>query len=190
MRVSKDNFVKDTYLYIYNHSIDDLLLFRDNSDYINCLQRFEKKILIYPASVFSYCLMPNHFHFYIRQDSEKPIYRIFNDVFAGYVQYYNNKYDRKGVLFQNSLQHKIINDNYYALKLSLYIHYNPVKAGIVKNPEEWKYSNYSDAIMKRNGTLFNNDILHYSDILPKKYKELMNNYHKSEIEKEINEYIF
>ncbi len=74
--------------------------------------------------------------------------------------------------------------------MSLYIHYNPVKAGIVKNPEEWKYSNYSDAIMKRNGTLFNNDILHYSDILPKEYKELMNNYHKSEIEKEINEYIF
>ncbi|MCK4654895.1 MAG: hypothetical protein KAU01_10675 [Candidatus Cloacimonetes bacterium] len=189
MRVTKDCFVEDTYFHIYNHTVENLLLFREDADYLNCLNRFKKKVSTYPASVFSYCLMPIHYHFFIRQDSEKPIYRIFNDVFAGYVQYYNRKYERKGVLFQNPLQHRILENNDYALKLSLYIHHNPIKAGLINSPEEWKYSNYLEATNKRNSILFSNDILNNNDISLEEYEKLMNEYKKSEIEKEIDEYL-
>ena len=110
-------------------------------------------------------------------------------MFAGYIQYYNRKYERKGVLFQNPLQHRILENNDYALKLSLYIHHNPIKAGLINSPEEWKYSNYLEATNKRNSILFSNDILNNNDISPEEYEKLMNEYKKSEIEKEIDEYL-
>ena len=180
MRVKKENFIKDAYLHIYNHAIEDLNLFNEKQDYIKCLIKIKSKIKIYPATVFAYCLMPNHYHFLIRQDSDKPIYRIFNDVFAGYVQYYNRKYNRKGHLFQHPLQHIAVNNDKYLIHLCLYIHYNPVKAGIVKNPENWIFSNYLEWIGKRNGTLFSDELQKNYDITSELYEEMMEEYNEEE----------
>ncbi len=190
MRAKKENFIKGAHFHIYNHAIDNILLFKKDKDYIQCLKKIKIKVKIYPASIFAYCLMPNHYHFFLRQDSEKPVYRIFNDVFAGYVQYYNKKYYRKGPLFQHSLQHIAINDNRYALRLCQYIHYNPVKAGLVSKPENWIYSNYLEWIGKRNGTLFSGEIMKNNDITPAIYEEMMNSYNQEHLERDLEDYIF
>ncbi len=190
MRCSKECFQKDTYFHIYNHSLNGLDLFRTDDDYLLCLIKIMQKLKLYPASIFAYCLMPNHFHFFMRQDSDRPIFRIFNDVFSGYVQIYNNKYNRKGRLFLNPLQHKIIESDSYALQLCQYIHYNPKKAGLINDLEDWKYSNYQEWIGKRTGQIFCNEIMLNYNITPEMYSEMMKEYDSQKTRELIQEYLF
>ncbi|MDO9578373.1 MAG: transposase [Candidatus Cloacimonadales bacterium] len=190
MRCSKESFREDTYFHIYNHSIDNLDLFRVDEDYLLCLKKIKQKIKLYPTSIFAYCLMPNHFHFFIRQDSDKPVFRIFNDVFAGYVQIYNKKYNRKGRLFRNPLQHKIVENDAYALQLCQYIHFNPKKASLVNELETWQYSNFLEWIGKRNGSIFCNEILINNGLTSEMYSVMMKEYDYLQTEEYIRKYLF
>ena len=65
----------------------------------------------------------------------------------------NKRYRRCGSIFQGRFQAILIDNDAYVLNLSRYIHLNPVKAGLVKRPEEWEFSSYSDYVGLRQGTL-------------------------------------
>ncbi len=190
MRCKKEEFLKDEYFHLYNRSVDNTLLFKSNDDYLYFLDKFKIKNNTYPASVFAYCLMPNHFHFLLRQDDDKPIYQIFNDINNSYVQHYNNKYSRKGHLYQGSLQHKRVKKENYIISLCQYIHYNPKKAGLVNNLSGWKYSNYLEWISKRNGVLFNDELLKIYFKSAELYKQQIKCYEKYLKYKEFAELLF
>lgn len=111
--------------------------------------------------------MPNHYHFLLRQNSDIPIYRIFNDSFTSYVLHYNSKYKRKGSLFQGPLQHIRVKKHEYFVCLCKYIHYNPKKANLVKDLSEWKYSNYLEWINASKGELFSEEL---RDIIASDYR--------------------
>ncbi len=66
----------------------------------------------------------------------------FSDFFSCYAQSYNKMYDRKGSLFLESFERKLVDSNDYFRQLVLYIHCNPVTHGFVNRPEEWAYSSY------------------------------------------------
>ena len=152
MRCPKEYFCKDTIFHIYNHAIGNENLFLDNKDYSFLLLKFEKILKEFPASIYAYCLMPNHFHFLVRQVGDEPVYKLFNRLFSGYVQYYNKKHKRKGRLLRSPLHHHLVDSDQYLIYLCQYIHLNPVKAGFVKDPCEWPYSNYADWLdIRRNG---------------------------------------
>ena len=176
MRCLKEDFISGAIFHIYNHAIDDYLLFYDDVDYDFFLHTLNKNIEKIPASVFAYCLMPNHYHFLIRQDSDEKIYRIFNYTFIAYAQYFNKKYNRKGPLFRSPLQHKAVSNQEYLIQLCKYIHMNPVSANLVENPGDWIYSNYLEWIKERNGKLFTKEIheKYYPD--PEAYKVYMTSY--------------
>jgi len=159
MRCRKEDFIKGEYFHIYNRSISPFKLFIERDDYLWFLKKFNEKLELYPASIFAYCLMPNHFHFFLRQDSDKPIFRLFNETFSPYVRHYNFKYKRRGSLFEGALQHINIKEDRYLIYLCQYIHYNPQKAKLVTSLVDWEFSNYLEWVGKRNGKLFNNEIL-------------------------------
>jgi putative transposase len=144
MRCKKEEFIKNGYYHLYNHAIDEQNLFYEDADYDLFLKKFNLNLERIPASVFAYCLMPNHFHFLLRQDSDKKIYSLINYVLISYVQCFNRKYDRKGRLFRSPLHHKLVGNALYLINLCKYIHLNPVSAGLVDKPEEWEYSNYAE----------------------------------------------
>ena len=154
IRLKKENFQDGGLYHFYNHSIGNELLFRKGKDYLLFLHKFKQQATKYDSQVIAYCLMPNHFHFLIQQKGNKPIYKIFNGVLSYYVQKYNQKYNRKGSLFQGKIQHKIVNDENYLIKLCKYIHYNPVEAGLVSDITNWKYSNLLEWIGIREGDLY------------------------------------
>ena len=159
MRCPKEFFIKGEYFHIYNRTIFPYKLFNEENDYRWFQKKFEEKMKIYPATVIAYCLMPNHFHFLIRQESDKPIYRIFNDTLSSYVRHYNFKYKRRGSLFEGHLQHVHIKENSYFAYLCQYIHYNPKKANLVELLEDWEYSNYLEWIGKGNNKMFDLKVL-------------------------------
>jgi len=73
-----------------------------------------------------YCLMPNHFHFLVRQNSERTIDSFTNSLVTRYVMYFNKKYKRVGHLFQDVYKAVMIENEMQLLHLSRYIHRNPL----------------------------------------------------------------
>ena len=159
MKIRKEQYIKGIIVHFYNRVVSNELLFREKDDYLQFLQLFKKVIRSVPALVYAYCLMPNHFHFLLRQNCEVPLYRIFNKVLSPYVQKFNLKYHRRGSIFAHPLQSKLVTNNKQIITLCMYIHLNPVKAKLVQEPEDWEYSNYSEWVGTRKGVLFDDAIL-------------------------------
>jgi REP element-mobilizing transposase RayT len=136
--------IKDQYYHIYNRAIARNLLFRDEHNYPFFLSKVESYILP-KAEVHAYCLMPNHYHFILKLTSDE-ISTAMQRLAISYAKSYNLVYRQKGHLFQGPFQRILITDLNYLLHLSRYIHLNPVKAQLVRKPEEWEYSSYHEYI--------------------------------------------
>ncbi|MCL5784741.1 MAG: transposase [Patescibacteria group bacterium] len=76
--------------------------------------------------LIAYCLMPNHFHFLVRQKSTISIDRFMNSLGIRYAMYFNRKYTRVGALFQDVYKAVLVESDPQLLNLSRYIHRNPI----------------------------------------------------------------
>ena len=173
MRIKATDFLQGHYYHIYNHASQNLLLYRDAEDYQNCLSLMNKYLNSPDFSMVAFCLMPNHYHLFIRQNGECPIYLIMNKIWFRYSKFYNGKYGGKGSIFAEKTQHKHVDKDIYLLRLSAYIHQNPVTAGLVATPEHWEWSNYREWIGLRDALLCDYDIcrIYYKD--ESSYREMM-----------------
>lgn len=176
MRCLCQDFKPNAIFHIYNHAIDDYQLCYDDEDYDYLINIIEDNFDKIPASIFAYCIMPDHYHFLIRQDSEIEIFKLFNYSFIRYAIYYNKKYSRKGPIFCSPLQHKLVTNDFYLLQLSKYIHMNPVRKDLVDTPGEWPYSNYLDWISEKKSNLFSKHIIEKLCPVPEKYIRFIDSY--------------
>ena len=97
--------------------------------------------------IHAYVLMSNHFHLLI-ETPQANIVKAMHDINAGYANWYRSKYRLVGSIFQGRYKAIVVEKDEYLLVLSAYIHLNPVKAGIVKKPEEYTWSSYRSYIGK------------------------------------------
>lgn len=100
-------------------------------------------------SIYAYCLMGNHIHILLKEEAEE-LGIAMRRVGASFVYWYNNKYDRYGHLFQDRYHSEPIKNERQLLATMRYIHNNPVKAGIVLLPEQYKWSSYQEYISVKN----------------------------------------
>jgi len=122
-----------------NHRND---LFRDEEDYqvyLNILKEIKEKI---EYEIYCYCLMTNHVHMVI-ETGEISIGNIMKRINMIYSIYFNKKYNLIGHLFQDRYRSELIEEDKYILEVSRYIHLNPVRANMVKKPEDYEWSSYS-----------------------------------------------
>lgn len=77
--------------------------------------------------LLSYCLMPNHFHFLIKQKSATSIDKFMNSLGVRYTKYFNSKYKRVGSLYQDVYKAVMVFTDEQLLNITHYIHRNPVK---------------------------------------------------------------
>lgn len=73
-------------------------------------------------TLLSYCLMPNHFHLFIKQKNKDAIDSFMNSIATRYTMYFNKKYKRVGSLYQDVYKAVLINNEEQFLHLSRYIH--------------------------------------------------------------------
>lgn len=94
------------------------------------------------VEILAYCLMPNHFHFLLRQITGKGISIFMKNFQNGYVKYFNIKNERAGPLFQSMFKAVRIETDEQLLHVSRYIHLNPSTAYIVEpeNLEDYDWS--------------------------------------------------
>ena len=94
-----------------------------------------------PFFLYAYCLMTNHVHLLIERQADT-IGRIMHRVLTGYSQYYNRRYRRVGHLLQGRHKSILCQSELYLAELVRYIHLNPVRAKMVRRPEQYKYSGH------------------------------------------------
>ena len=105
-----------------------------------------------------YSLIPNHYHFILRQLADQGISKFMHKLEMGYAKYFNRKYGRLGALFQGKFQAVHIKTNEYVLYLSGYANGN-IEIHKIAKAEEWNWSSYKDYLGLRNGTLCNKEII-------------------------------
>jgi putative transposase len=113
---------------------------RDYSRYIETLGEYKKEIAF---ELYAYCLMGNHLHLLIKEGNEK-IGNTMRRIGVSYAYWYNRQYDRSGHLFQGRFKSEPVEDDTYFLTVLRYIHQNPVKAGLVSNTADYKWSSYDE----------------------------------------------
>jgi len=78
------------------------------------------------VSILCFCLIPNHFHFLLKQRGDAGVPRFMQKLSTAYAMYFNTKHERVGPLFQGPFKAVYIKDEAYLLHLSRYIHINPL----------------------------------------------------------------
>ncbi|MEN8194793.1 MAG: transposase [Bacteroidota bacterium] len=148
------NFYKDTYHHLYNRGALKSNIFNDRDDYILFLKRLRYYKIKYKIQILVYCLMSNHFHFFVKQITHThSISNFVSDLSNSYTKSFNKKYVKNGVLFEGRIKSKHITDEHYFKWIIKYILENPVKAKLVENIYDWEFSNAKDLLKLRNGTL-------------------------------------
>jgi len=146
-------FVQGAYYHLYNRGANRMTIFRHTQNYEFVLRRMKEYVAEFNLSIIAYCLMPNHYHWLVRQDGEHDAGLLPQRVFNSYTKAFNNTYGHTGTLFETRFKAKSIETDEYLRHLCRYIHANPVKDGIALSPDLWVYSNYQEWIGARPGTL-------------------------------------
>ena len=111
---------------------------RDREKFLSYLQSATQR---YGALIQVYCLMDNHYHLLVETPSGN-LSQIMQHINGAYTTYFNIKRHRSGHLFQGRYKAILVEADQYAKEVSRYIHLNPVRAGILDKPEQYKWSSY------------------------------------------------
>ncbi len=95
---------------------------------------------------------------------------------VSYTKAINKRFGRVGSLFQGQFQAKPIRQYHHLLNLCVYIHANPVKDGLVFQPEDWEFSNYLECLNLRDGTLVDREFVSENFGTPEEYQALVMDY--------------
>lgn len=133
--------------HIILRGINKQTIFEDDEDRERFIETVERFKAVSKYEIYAYCLMSNHVHLLLKENKE-PISAAIKRISASYVYWYNSKYGRCGHLFQERYKSEVIEDDAYLLTALRYIHQNPVKAGIARDSQDYKWSSYNDYIKK------------------------------------------
>ena len=181
MSASPLPLLPDQYYHIYNHANASDLLFRELPNYHYFLKKYaEHSVPV--VDTFAYCLMPNHFHLFVRIKSESELVsyfempenlsslelqdkialqlsQTFSNFFNAYAKAYNRRFGRKGALFLTPFKRKGVSDERYYNQLIYYIHHNPVKHGFCKELVKWPHSSFQSLISEKPTLLCRDEVL-------------------------------
>ena len=163
-------FFENELYHIYNRGNNKQQLFFKPDNYLYFLNKV-RRFLLPHCDIFSYCLMPNHFHFLINADKRTVVVQqignyqrnVLSEGIRNLLQTYskaiNIQNGRTGSLFQQNTKAKSIakGNRNYDLACMHYIHQNPMKANLVKKIEDWPYSSFRDYCGLRTGLYVTNN---------------------------------
>jgi len=159
------SFTEDSYYHVFNRGVEKRDIFLDDEDYTTLqsylfkyLQPIEKVAEKYPdtptrlygknlseeVELVAYCLMPNHFHLLLKQNTKDGISKLLKQLTNAYTLYFNQKNDRVGGLMQGRFRAAGINNESLFIHLVRYIHLNPIVSGLTQDLANHRWSSYPD----------------------------------------------
>lgn len=116
-------------------------IFKNNTHRLIFLELLDECSEMFNINVHAYCLMDNHYHLLIRTPDAN-LSRAMRHLNGVYTQRFNRLQKTDGPLFRGRYKSQLIEEDCYLLIVSRYIHLNPVEAGIVAKPCEYRWSSY------------------------------------------------
>ena len=114
-------------------------LFHEEDDFLEMLARLKRVSQTHELEFMAFVLMPNHVHLLLSQNKAN-LHTAMRELFLGYSRRFNKKYERKGHLFGGRYRQAVCLDESYFIAVSLYIHLNPVRTGLVVQPTDYRWS--------------------------------------------------
>ncbi len=163
-------FETEHYFHIYNRGNSHEHIIQEKENYLYFLSLM-KKYLMAVGDVYSYCLLPNHFHILFKfkhqeelptqiKESKKALHQPFSNMFNAYTKAINKRYGRRGSLFQKHLKRIKVEDEQYLINLILYINTNSSHHNI-KDYKTYPYSSYQSLISDKATLLKRQEVIDY-----------------------------
>ena len=137
----------DTFYHVLSRGNERRKIFYGPADHSRFLETLGRMVERFQIEVHGYVLMPNHFHLLIRT-REANLSRALQWLGVSYSVWFNKKHDRCGHVFQGRFKSFVIEDERYLAALILYIHGNPLRAKLVKELGEHRWSSYRGYLRK------------------------------------------
>jgi len=112
---------------------------QDYQFYLHCLKEFADK---FGCAVHAYVLMTNHVHLLLTPAREDSARLLMKHLGQRYVQYINRTYQRSGTLWEGRFRSCLTQSEEYVLACYRYIELNPVRAGMVMRPQDYRWTSY------------------------------------------------
>jgi putative transposase len=129
-------------------------IFYDDKDKRTFIRKLDETFQKYTITCYAYCLMDNYYHLFLK--TTKPnISQALHYLNTSYANWFCIRYQLAGSVFQGRFKSILVDADNYALVLSVYIHLNPLCAGIVDNLEDYPYSSYLDYVNLRKSSIDN-----------------------------------
>jgi len=171
-------FANNQLYHVYNRGVERRPVFTNTREYRRALEALKfyrysdlplrlSKFLVIPEAerseliskiskhsklveIITYCLMPNHFHFLLKQTQVNGISEFLANFTNSYTKYFNTKHDRVGPLFQGLFKAVHIETDMQFIHVSRYIHLNPVSSFIIKieELENYQWSSFPEYMNK------------------------------------------
>lgn len=169
----------DEYYHIFNRGVAKMRIFNNFYDF----NRFLKCVIYYQidaqkprfsvftpetyeldsskkiVDIISYCFMPNHFHFLLKQVRDGGISEFISKISNSYTKYFNIKNNRVGPILQGDFKAVHIESNEQLLHVTRYIHLNPLIGFVTKDLETYKWSSYPEYIGLESDGISEKDIV-------------------------------
>ena len=185
--------VNGEYYHILNRGVAKMPIFTTNRDYIRFIETFRYYIdgnvdVGYSKStreeknamprkpiieIVCYCVMPNHFHFLVKQNEDGGIRNFIRKTTNSYAKYFNIKRKRKGPLFEGKFKAVRIESNEQLLHLTRYIHLNPLIGYVTKDLSLHRWSSYPEYLGLSESQVCSKDIILDQFDSPKSYEKFV-----------------
>ncbi len=113
--------------------------FFNDEDYQSYLELMSEWCDKFRVETWAYCLMPNHIHLIVVPEAKEGLNQAIGEAHKRYTRRINFREGWRGHLWQGRFS-SFIMDERYLLACTRYVELNPVRAGLVKKPEDWYWS--------------------------------------------------
>jgi putative transposase len=118
-------------------------VFFDDQDYLAYLRFLKASADALGCLIHAYVLMTNHVHLLVTPRAANDVSLLFQNIGRHFVPYINKTYQRRGSLWEGRHKGHILESEDYFLICMRYIEMNPVRAGMVEHPAQYRWSSYA-----------------------------------------------
>lgn len=131
---------KSFIFHVLNRGNARQMVFKQPEDYEYFCRLLRRYMNQYNFKIYHWVLIPNHFHLEIELNNNKMLSKIMAGITRAYVHYHHRKYNSSGYLWQGRFKSQPIQKSNYLINCGRYIERNPLRAGLVKLPWNYKWS--------------------------------------------------
>ena len=149
-------------------------IFATTRDYDFYLEKLLKASKEHECQIHAYVLMTNHVHLLVTPTKIDGLSKMMQMLGRYYVQYFNYNYQRTGTLWEGRYKACLISSEQYLLTCMRYIELNPLRARMVEEPGQYRWTSYHHNALGKADSLIEPHLEYYN--LGKTFEEQQSNY--------------